>query len=157
MPPPRDKTQLRSFIGMAQSNQRFVRGLSSELAPLMRLLKQDEHWAWRPEHQAAFDRVKRMLTEDTVLVHYEPARPLFLACDSSAYGVGAVLSHRMDNGSERPVCIASRTLSAAERRYAQIEREALIIVWGVRKFHQYLLGRRFTLDGSQTAPIHSET
>ena len=113
---------------------------------MTRLLRKDERWAWRPEHQAAFDRVKRLLTEDTVLVHYEPARPLLLACDSSAYGIGAVLSHRMDDGSERPVCFASRTLSAAEREYAQIERKALSIVWGLRKFHQYLLGRRFTLQ-----------
>ena len=116
MPPPRDKAQLRSFIGMAQYYQRFVRELSSQLAPLTRLLRKDECWAWRPEHQVAFDRVKRLLTEDTVLVHYKPARPLLLACDSSAYGIGAVLSHRMDDGSERPVCFASRTLSAAERR-----------------------------------------
>ena len=146
MPPPRDKAQLRSFIGMAQYYQRFVRELSSQLAPLTRLHRKDERWVWRPEHQEAFDRVKRLLTEDTVLVHYEPACPLLLACDSSAYGIGAVLSHRMDDGSERPVCFASRTLSAAERKYAQIEREALSLVWGVRKFHQYLLGQHFTLQ-----------
>jgi len=141
MPSPRDKTQLRSFIGMAQYYQRFVRGLSSELAPLTPLLKKDERWAWGPEHKAAFDHVKRLLTQDT-----QPTRPLLLACDSSAYGVGAVLSHRMDDGSERPICFASQALSAAEREYAQIEREALSLVWGVRMFHQYLLGRRFTLQ-----------
>ncbi len=49
-----------------------------------------------------FDRVKLLLTEDTVLVHYEHNRPLLLACDSSAYGIGAVLSHKIDDGSERP-------------------------------------------------------
>ena len=78
MPSPRDKMQLRSFIGMAQYYQRFVRGLSSELAPLTPLLK-DERWAWGPKHKAAFERVKRLLTQDTLLVHYEPACPLLLA------------------------------------------------------------------------------
>ena len=112
---------------MAQYYQRFVRGLSSELALLTPLLK-DKHWAWGPEHKAAFEHIKRLLTQDMLLVHYEPACPLLLACDSSAYGVGAVLSHRMDDGSERPICFGSRALSAAEREYAQIEREALSLV-----------------------------
>ena len=116
------------------------------VAPLTRLLRKEERWAWRSDHQAAFDHVKLLLTEDTVLVHYEPARLLFLACDISAYGIGAVLSHQMDDGSERPVCFASRTLSAAEQKNAQIEGEALSLVWGVRKFHQHLLGHHFTLQ-----------
>ena len=98
----------------------------------MRLLKKEERWAWRSDQQAAFDRVKLLLIEDMVLVYYEPKRPLIVACNSSAYGIGAVVSHKMDDGSERPVCFASRTLSAAEQKYAEIEREALSLVWGVR-------------------------
>ena len=68
-----------------------------------------------------------------------------LFCDASAYGVGACLVHVMSNGQEKPIAYASHTLTAAERNYAQIEREVLAIILKVRRFHQYLYGRSFTL------------
>ncbi|KAL0158780.1 hypothetical protein M9458_046856, partial [Cirrhinus mrigala] len=89
--------------------------------------------------------VKCVLTQSKVLTHYNPSLPIQLACDASPYGVGAVLSHVMPTGEERPIAFASRTLNSAESNYAQIEREALAIVFGVKKFHQYLFGHRFTL------------
>ena len=64
---------------------------------------------------------------------------------SSSYGLGAVISHVFPNGVERPIAYAARTLTASERNYSQLEKEALSLVFVVQKFHQYLYGCEFTL------------
>ena len=84
------------------------------------------------------------MSQSPVLVHYDVNKPIKLYCDASPHGVGACLMHIVD-GVERPVAYASRTLSVAEQNYAQIEREAPGIIFGVKRFNQYLYGREFTL------------
>ena len=63
----------------------------------------------------------------------------------SPTGLGAVLSHTMPNGLERPIEFISRTFTAAEKNYAQIDREAAVIVWAVKGFQLYLYGRKSKL------------
>ena len=67
------------------------------------------------EQQKAFEAAKSALQADSLLVHYDESKALVLACDASQYGLGAVLSHVMEDGQERPVAYASRTLTPAER------------------------------------------
>ena len=85
-----------------------------------------------------------MLQSSALLVHYDGNKPLLLACDA-AYGVGAVLSHVMSDGSEKPIAFASRSMTVAEKGYSQLDKEALAIIFGVTKFHQYVYGRIFTI------------
>ena len=86
-----------------------------------------------------------MITSEQVLTHYDPSLPLRLVCDASPVGIGAVLSHVMNDGTERPIAFASRTLTKTEQGYAQIDKEGLAMIWGVKKFHVYLFGQSFTL------------
>ncbi|XP_041962465.1 uncharacterized protein K02A2.6-like [Alosa sapidissima] len=144
-PAPGDLSQLRSFLGMLNYYGRFIPDLATVMKPLNELLNKGKKWQWTSACESAFQTSKALLVSQEVLTHYNPKLPLRLACDASPYGVGAVLSHVMPDGEERPIAYASRTLSKAEQNYAQIEKEALAIVFGVRKFHQYLYGNKFTL------------
>jgi len=144
-PVPHNQQQLRSFLGLIQYYGRFIPDLASILAPLNMLLQKNGRWRWTADCEHAFQRAKEMLMSAKVLAHYDPSLPLRLAADASAYGVGAVISHAYPDGSERPIAYASRTLTSSEKNYAQIEKEALSLVYGVKKFHQFLYGRRFTL------------
>ena len=97
------------------------------------------------KEQEAFQKSKDLLLSSKVLVHFDPKLPVVLACDASSYGIGAVLAHKMSDGTEKPIGFASRTLSVAEQQYSQIEKEGLSCVFGVQRFHAYLIGRHFTL------------
>lgn len=113
--------------------------------PINNLLKEKVRFEWSKECQFAFDKVKRMMTDDTFLVHFDPKLPLILATDASPYGVGAVLSHRYPDGTEKMVMCASQTLNETQQRYSQIDKEAYAIIFGVKKFYQYIYGRQFVL------------
>ena len=144
-PSPTNVTELRSFLRLLNYYGKFIPNASTVLHPLNELLRKEIPWKWTEDCEKAYKASKSQLMESTLLVHYDVNRELRLACDASAYGSGAVISHVMPDGQERPVAFASRTLSASERNYAQIEREALSLIYGVKKFHKYLIGRKFTL------------
>ena len=81
-----------------------------------------------------------------MLTHYYPSFPVELAVDASPYGLGAVIMHELPNGDWRPIAYASRTLNEHEKRYGQIDKEALAIMFGLKRFHLYLYGRHFTIQ-----------
>ncbi|CAG4992790.1 unnamed protein product [Colias eurytheme] len=147
-PVPCNVSQLKAFLGLVNYYAKFLPNLSTVLYPLHNLLKKNVKFIWCTNCNNSFKEIKRMLSDDLVLVHYNPNLPLRLYCDASPYGVGAALMQRDANNapdSERPVAHASRTLTASERNYAQICREGLAVIFAVHKFHCYLYGRQFTL------------
>ena len=77
------------------------------MGSLSHLLEKDQKWMWSKECEQAFDEVKSLITSEQVLVHYDPDLPIRVVCDSSAYGLGAVLSHKMPHGLKKPIVFAS--------------------------------------------------
>eukprot|EP00731_Ephydatia_muelleri_P003019 Em0001g3019a len=138
MPPPENVSSLRSFLGSVQFYSKFLPNLASVTEPLHRLTKKEVSWTWGTEQVKVFKKLKDLLCADTVLAHFDPSLPIGISCDASEVGVGAVLFHWYSDGGERPIANASKTLS-------QIQKEALAIVFALRKFHQFLYGRPFIL------------
>ena len=152
-PAPRNVSQLKSFLGMLNYYGKFLPNLSTCLAPLYSLLQKRSHWSWGPKQHKAFEEAKNLLTSSSMLTHYDPSKPLILACDASPYGIGAVLSHKVEDD-ELPIAFASRSLAPAEKNYSQIDKEALAIVFGVKHFHQYLFGRHFMIKSDHKPLQH---
>ena len=107
------------------------------------LLEKKTSWSWGKEQEAPFKIAKTHLIS-CPQVHYDTQKPLVLSCDASPYGMGAVLLRRIEDGFEQPIAFASRSLAPAEK-YAQLEKEGLAILFGVKKKNQYLLDRKFAI------------
>lgn len=143
-PPPPDLDRLRSFLGLINWHARFIPKLAEVAHPLIALTRQNTVWNWSEECRQSFEQIKRMITADAVLVPYSLHYPLRVTCDASPYGLAAALSHIINN-EERVIAYASHTLTQAERNYAQIMREAAAIIFAVKRFYRYLIGREFEL------------
>nr|CAD2158036.1 unnamed protein product [Meloidogyne enterolobii]CAD2205428.1 unnamed protein product [Meloidogyne enterolobii] len=146
MPAPHDKSTLRSFLGALTYYGRFIKKMREIRSPLDELLKKDIEWKWTETHQKAFERAKEIMLSDLLLTHYDPKLPIIVAADASKDGIGATISHVFPDKTEKVIEHASCTLTAAQRNYSQIEKEALALVFAVQKFHRMLYGRKFTLQ-----------
>lgn len=128
---PTDEAGVRRFCGMVQYMERFLQGLSTTLEPIRKLTRKDSEFILTNACAKSFQEVKHNLTSAPVLAYFNPEKELTLQVDSSKDGLGAVL---MQQG--RPIEYASRALTSSERNWAQIEKEALAVLFGVQRFDQ---------------------
>ena len=102
-------------------------------------------FTWIPAAQICFEEVKQLLVDSPALALFDPSLRPVISTDASDYGLGAVFAQVQSDGTEKPVAFASRTLTATERKYSTVEKEALACVWAAEKWRTYLWGRHFTL------------
>ncbi|VDP62428.1 unnamed protein product [Schistosoma curassoni] len=96
-------------------------------------------------NEAAVCKLKTIISSELLLTHYDPSMPIIVAADASAFELVAVISHQFPDAIEKAIMHASRTLTSAERKCSQREKEALALVFAVRHFDKFLYGRGFTL------------
>jgi hypothetical protein len=149
-PVPKCVADIQSFIGLVGYYRRFIPALSRTAECLYKLLKKNAKWKWGAEEQAAFDKLKLALTSSPVLNLPDFTKQFHLQTDASDSGLGAVLSQEFDR-KEFPICYASKTLNTAQRHYSTTEKEALAVIWAIKLFRPYLLGRHFKVFTDHSA------
>ena len=120
-PPQRNLQHLRSFLGLLNYYTKFLTNLSAILHLLHRILQAGQAWPSSTACEKAFQSAKQQLVGAPILAHFDSEIPIVLAAYVSVHGIGAIMSHRLPHGSERPVAFASRTLSDSEKNYSQVE------------------------------------
>lgn len=143
-------TQVRSFCGMVQYYSKFIPNLAQIMSPIYKLLKKENEKknksiVWDDQCEHSFSLIKKLISQDIILTHFNPRKPTILETDASDDGLSAVLLHREPDGNERPIGMASRTLAASEKNMAVIDREAAAIIFGLKYFQQLLIGHKFTI------------
>ncbi|KAJ1107261.1 hypothetical protein NDU88_004654, partial [Pleurodeles waltl] len=141
---PKNKDELRSFLGLAEFMAKYVKKFSKVSADLRELLRNKVPFEWNECHDKAFKEIKTAIINAPYLCNFDHRRKTFLTTDASKLGLGATLSQIID-GEERIVAFASRTLNKAEANYSVIEREALACFWAVKHLTFLLWGAQFTL------------
>nr|CAD2171880.1 unnamed protein product [Meloidogyne enterolobii] len=145
LPRPQNIKELKSVMGTINYYSKFVNQMHQFRGPLDKLLRKNSIWKWEEEQEKAFEQIKSILSSDLLLTHFDPQFEIIVTADASNYGVGAVISHKYSDGSEKAIEYASKSLSDSEKNYGQIEKEALALVFAVQKFHKMLFGRKFKL------------
>ena len=136
-PAPTSKEQVRSFLGAASFLRRFVPHFAEMAEPITRLLKKGVPFQWLEEQQQAYENLKTNISDQVLLTAPDGNKPYVLVTDASSVGIGAVLLQEKDEELV-PLEFASKTLTAAEKKWDVREKEAFAIKWAVKKFEDYV-------------------
>ena len=106
--------------------------LASNSSLRQQLLVKDAKWEWTEEHTKQFHDLHLLVTNSPVLKYFDQNLPVKLSVDANKSGLGSVLL-QLHKDDWHPVAFASRALSKTERRYSQIEKETLAVVYASEK------------------------
>ena len=138
--PPQNKWELISFLCMLQSNSSFIPNFSRKAAVLRELTHSNARFKWGPEQQLCYEELLQSFKKDALLKHFNPDKQTFMFTDAHITGLGAMLAQGNTITDARPIAVASRTTTKAEKRYAQIDLEGLGVDYALRRFRKYIVG-----------------
>ena len=142
-PRPTSATTLRQFLGLASYYRRYIQNFADIAAPLHALTQKTTPFLWSHECENAFTTLKSCLTQAPVLAFpcfSTDSEQFTVHTDASGVGLGAVL----EQGGQ-VISYASRSLTSPERQYSTMQRECAAVVYALKQFRHYLLGRHFKI------------
>jgi hypothetical protein len=154
-PKPRTVKQVQALLGFFNYYRKFMKNFGSIARPLYDMVKKEVEGKfldqWGKEQDEAFEQLKQLAVTAPVRIYPDFTKPFILTTDASGIGIGAILSQLDEKGDEHPIAFASRSLKGVELRYPNTDRELLATIYGVRQFHPFLYGRKFTIQTDHIA------
>lgn len=117
--------------------RQIIPKMSEIVGPLRGLFKKDVIFNWTIEHTKILEKIKNLISEKSLLMHFDVKQNVQIQCDASKDAIACCL---MQNN--KPVSFASRSLNETEQLYAIIEKELLAITYACKKFHYYIFGQK---------------
>ena len=154
---PRNRKDVRSFLGLTSYYRKFIRNYAFIAKPLYHLTKDDTEFSWGEAQQIAFEALRSALISPPVLAFPDFEKEFMVTTDASGYGIGCVLKQVDENKRERVIAYASRVLSEIEQRYSVTERECLALKYATQVFRPYLYGTRFKVITDHKSLVHLKT
>ena len=143
-PTPTNLTEVKSFLGLCSYYGNFIPNFAEIAHPLHQLSKKDVEFQWSDQCENAFVSLKKCLTTSPILSYPNEEDKFVLDVDASNYSIGAVLS-QIQNGEERVIAYASRSLKSQELNYCTTRKELLALVHWIPHFKHFLLAKKFLL------------
>ncbi len=140
LPSPVDRKGLKRILGMLSFVRKFIPDYNSLIYPFRPLLKDRTPFIWTATEEEALDKIRTSDGWLKALTLFKPGKPVTLMADASGYGLGAVLLQE-----NLPVYFCSRTLTEAEERWAQIDKEFLALVWALERLDLFTYGQKVTV------------
>ncbi len=139
---PTSRKDLKSFTGALSWMRKHIPNLNDLLDPFRPLMKERTPWTWGPQERAQMTKIKTAVTKMLPLMMIRPGEQMILGCDASSYGLGACLTQLNEEKEERPVFFASRMMTDAEIKWAQIDKELLAIAWALERLDNFVYGQK---------------
>ena len=136
---------MQKFFAVLNYLGKFIPNLSIDSANLRKLLQKNNEFIFDTPQIDAFNKLKQLATNRQTLKFFDKNLPIRITCDISKLGLGAMLE-QLHGTVWHPTAFTSRSLTAAEQNYSQIEKETLSIAFSCEKFHEYVYGLRFVIE-----------
>ena len=154
MPDPHDANSARMLLGLLGYHSSFIANFFTIAEPIKALTRSGREFVWGPEQREAKRRLLAAVRTTPILAYPDFSKEFIVRVDASSVGVGATLTQLQD-GSERIISYASRSLSDGQRRLPAMEREALAVRFAVKQFDPYLDGTEFRLFTDRKVLSHA--
>jgi hypothetical protein len=141
-PPPTTLKGVRQFLGFCSFFRRFIYKFAEIMAPISKLLREDEPFNWGPSQEEAMAKIKSRLLSAPVLAHVDYSKPYTLHVDGSKIALSCIVTQTYPEG-ERVIYFQSKTLSRAESELPASHIECLAVVYGIQSNDYLLFSTKF--------------